>query len=216
MKLGHSINEAFGHVYVKNIPEATTRLQSFVDSAAKVDLQYEVFKAIRGDQYVPPDYIIKYRPELYTFPWNQYLVGNYCTSMAILLDAMRNNYDSYVICDDDVIFYDKDFPSIAESLPSDWDIIILGQMSKTSEEVHGRINMNYVRVRNYDLPGCHCIAFNKRLYWKQLHNYMGFDSHGRFGDVTVGDMSLTDVNVYYISPNICYQERVVLKPYTIH
>jgi hypothetical protein len=77
--------------------------------------------------------------------------------------------------------------------------------------------MNFVQVHQSDIPGCHCIAFNKRIYWKQLHNYMGFDSHGRFGDVTVGDMSLTeDIKVYCISPNICYQERELLKPYTIH
>ena len=216
MKLGHALNEAFGHVYVKNIPEATTRLASFIEAAARVDLQYEVFKAVRGDQYVPQDYIIKYRPELYPIPANQYLVGNYCSAMAILLDAMRNNYDSYVTCDDDVIFYDEDYPSILKSLPNDWDIIIMGQMSKTSEHISENINMNFTKVHNYDIPGCHCMAINKKLYWKQLHSYMGFDSHGRFGDVTVGDMSLTDVNVYYISPNICYQERSILRPYTIN
>lgn len=217
MKLGKAVNEAFGHVYVRNIAEATTRLNSFKNSANSIELDYEIFRAVRGDKYVPHDYVIKYRPEIYVFPWNQYLVGNYCTAMALLLDAMRNDYDSYVLCDDDVVFYDKDFSSLTKNLPEDWDIVILGQMAQVDMDISEDVDISYIKVHNADLPGCHCIAFNKKVYWKQLHSYMGFDSHGRFGDVTVGDMSLTDeVNVYYISHHICYQERSVLKPYTIH
>ena len=216
MKLGEALNEAFGHVYVKNLPKATLRERSFKNTANLINLKYELFRAISGNSYVPKDYLIKYRPECYPNPHNQYLAGNFCTSMAILLDAMKNDYDSYVICDDDTVFYNIECESLLPNLPKDWDILILGQMLPVPIDTTQTVSVDFTRVQTADLPGCHCIVINKKLYWKQLVNYMGFDQHGRFGDVTVGDMSMTDdIKVYYAATNLCYQERELIKPYTI-
>jgi len=222
MKLGKAINEAFSHVYVKNIAESTKRLESFTNSAKTVDLDYEVFKAIRGTDYVFEDYIVKFRPELYPSPHNQYLVGNYCTSLAVHLNAMQNNYDSYVICDDDVVFYDISCESFINKLPPDWDVIVLGD-DIFKPQHHGELNLEethsftFNRMRNMDIAGCHCVAFNKSIYWTMMqYCFMSFDANGRFGDVTVGDMTyIPNIFVYQISPNICHQERIKLKPYTI-
>lgn len=221
MKLGKAINEAFSHVYVKNITAATKRLESFTTAAQRIGLDYEVFKAIRGTDYVSDSYEIKCRPEAYPIPYNQYLVGNYCTALAAHLDAMRHDYDSYVICDDDVVFYDISCESFADKLPSDWDIIVLGDDIRKPQE--GELDpeevypVTFNRIQNIEIAGCHCIAFNKTVYWTMMQDsYMNFDSHGRFGDVTVGDMTHNpNIFVYQASPNICHQERVKLKPYTI-
>jgi GR25 family glycosyltransferase involved in LPS biosynthesis len=221
MKLGKAINEAFGHVYVKNIAEATRRLESFTNTAQIIDLDYEVFKAIRGTDYVFDDYVVKFRPELYPSPHNQYLVGNYCTTLAAHLDAMRHNYDSYVICDDDVVFHDISCESFADKLPLDWDVIVLGD--DIFKHQQGEVNLEkthsvtFNRMQNIDIAGCHCVAFNKSIYWTMMqYCFMSFDSNGRFGDVTVGDMTyIPNIFVYQASPNICHQERVKLKPYTI-
>lgn len=215
MKLGKALNECFDKVYVKNIASAKKRLESFNIVANLIELDYQLVQAIEGSKYISKDYIIKHRPECYPPPHNQYLVGNYCTSLYILLDAMRNNYNSYVICDDDTIFYDIDVESISDNLPSKWDIIILGDMQYKS--VLGSItDITFDRVLFREVAGCHCIAFNKSIYWTMLYAYMSFDYHGRFGDVTIGDLSTNpELSVYQVRPDFCYQERTSLKPYTI-
>jgi hypothetical protein len=38
--IGKAINEAFGHVYVKNVAESTKRLESFTNTAQIIDLDY--------------------------------------------------------------------------------------------------------------------------------------------------------------------------------
>ncbi len=221
MKLGKALNEAFEHVYVRNIAQATKRLSYFENAAKLIELEYEVFRAVRGVDYVSEDYIIKFRPELYPTPHNQYLVGNYCTTLATHLDAMRHGYESYVSCDDDVIFYDIHCESFANNLPPNWDVIVLGddifkaqQKDLDPLETH---TITFNRIQNTEIAGCHCVAFNKSMYWPLMqHCFMSFDVHGRFGDVTVGDMTYNpNIYVYQVSPSLCRQERVELKPYTV-
>jgi hypothetical protein len=222
MKLGKLLNESFDHVYVKNMSDAKKRLKSFEDSASLIDLTYEVYKAIEGTKYVPQEYEIKYRPELYPIPANQYLVGNLFTTMSIFLDAMRKSYESIVICDDDVVFYDYDFTSIKKDIPIDWDIIILGssiENIKREIDRSNNIELNFLKMsygEAHPVSGCHCTAFSKKAYWKYMIHLLNFDTHGRFGDVIITDMSAQDdMNIYITSTDVCFQDREKLKPYVI-
>jgi hypothetical protein len=212
VKLGKIINEAFSHVYVKNIPSAIKRLESFKKSANDIKLKYEVYKSIVGDLYVPKNYQVKYRSGLYPEPYNQYLVGNHLTWLSIHLDAMRNNYDSYVVCDDDTIFYDIDLPSIKDKLPDDWDIIVLGEMEKT---ITSNENINFIRT-DPKLAGCQCLAVNKKNYYQILNVMLMFNEIGYTGDTLINYLQgHTISNTYSMYPNITHQERYILKPYTI-
>jgi hypothetical protein len=221
MKVGKVLNEAFDHVYVKNIKQATRRLESFKEAAELVALDFEVFEAIQGSKYVPEHYTIKFRPEAYPVPYNQYLVGNYATTLGIHLDAMRHEYNSYVVCDDDTVFNNIHCESFLTKLPPDWDILILGDdIFKAQQNQLDALEVypvTFTRMQNKDIAGCHCVAYNRSIYWTLMqHCFMNFDSHGRFGDVTVGDMTYNpDIHVYTVAPNLCLQERIKLTPYTV-
>lgn len=219
LKLGENLNATFGNVYVKNVPEAKQRLDHFKLHADSIGLQYEVFKGIRGDLFVPENYLIKYRPTLYPAPANQYLVGNWASTVAIHLDAMANNYDSYVICDDDTVFKNAQIDFIKPQLPADWDVIILGEMGGSSD---AGSNAAFVKIENNpnlestDLVGCHCIAINKKFYFEYLLHAVGLDTHGKIGDVLLCLLvENTNMNLYKLRPNITYQERTKLTPYVI-
>jgi hypothetical protein len=219
MILGKNLNTAFEHVYVKNVPDAKQRLEHFQTTAKQIGLEYEVYRGIRGDLFVPEDYSIKYRPECYPVPANQYLVGNWASSVAIHLDAMSNNYESYVICDDDTVFKNIDIDNIQANLPADWDVIVLGDMATTeavgTELTFSKMQSSY-NLEGYELVGCHCIAIHSRFYFKYLQYAIGLDTHGKIGDVLLCLLvENTDINLYKMKPDVTYQERVGLTPYVI-
>lgn len=216
MNLGKNLNSTFSNVYVKNIPRATTRLGMFKQHADAIGLNYEVFKAIEGNNYVQDDYRIKYRPELYPVPGNKYLVGNCYSGIAILLDAMANNYESFVTCDDDTIFYNLELEYIKPHLPEIWDIIILGVMEKvTSQDRTVPIFEKLFDNPRY-IAGCHAIAVHNRVYNTFLMEMMKFDTHGKIGDAVIHMLvQNNNIELYRMLPHITYQERNILTPYTI-
>lgn len=216
MLIGNYLNKTFEHVYVKNVKEATNRLKSFVDNSQQIDLKYEVFTAIRGDLYVPNDYVVMDRPHLYPFPYNQYIMGNAYTFVAILLDAMRNNYESIVVCDDDTIFYDIDVNDDLFTLPNDWNIINMGSM----EYVKPTTNSLSVQLLNSNdsniITGSQCVAINKNAYYTILSNSLSIGTHGKTGDILFHTLLIENkIKMYKIFPDFTYQERNILTPYVI-
>lgn len=221
MTLGENINNTFGKVYVKNLLDAKQRLNHFKSHADSIGLVYEIFKAIKGDTFVPKNYSIKYRPFFYPTPANQYLVGNWASTLAIHLDAISNNYDSYIICDDDTVFKNIELDYIKPNLPVDWDMIILGEINcNNSHELNSQIYfekiVNNTNLEQSVLVGCQCMAINKGFYFKLLLYMLGLDTHGKIGDVLMCLMvENNDINLYKLKPDITYQERSILAPYTI-
>lgn len=216
MKLGENLNTSFGHVYLKTLPRAIKRYESFKNSAEKIGLEYTPFKAIEGYNFVPDEYEIKYRPELYPVPANKYLVGNCYSGIAILLDAMANNYESYVTCDDDTIFYDLDFECIKPYFPEDWDIIILGTIDTVGPQGPSIAWFSKLDDEPIEIAGSSCIAVHSRFYNTFLMEMMAFDIHGRIGDSLIHMLAEQNkVNLYRMFPHLTYQERSKLLPYTI-
>ena len=216
MKLGKNLNSTFSNVYVKNIPRATVRMDLFKQHAEMIELQYETFKAIEGNKYVPDDYEIKYRPELYPIPANKYLVGNCYSGIAILLDAMANNYESFITCDDDTIFYNLELEYIKPHLPEHWDIIILGSIEKVYRQDTTMPLFEKMSNDPKELAGCHAIAVHNNFYNTYLMEMLKFDTHGRIGDTLIHFfIEAHSINVYRMLPDITYQERNILSPYTI-
>lgn len=217
MRVGETLNSSFGHCYVKNVVGADKRLANFKISADTIGLDYEVFTGIRGDLYVPFDYDIQPKPSLYPFPSNQYLMGNLFSCMSIHLDAMRHNYPSYVTCDDDTMFYDIDLQEL--TLPDDWDVIILGQPAWETNIQPIPQDIVYIELTdiNHELiAGAHCVAIHRRSYFKLLMSYMKFETHWKIGDGLLHKMAKeSKLKLYKLLPDISYQERTLLKPYTI-
>lgn len=217
MKLGKNLNSTFSNIYVKNLPRAVKRLEMFEHHAKIIDLRYQVFKGIEGSNYVSDDYQIKHRPELYPPPANKYLVGNCYSGIAILLDAMANNYESFVTCDDDAIFYDLELEYIKPHLPEQWDIIILGSIEKVSSQnatspAFEKIPMDELGL----IAGCQAIAIHNNFYNTFLMEMLRFDTHGLIGDALIHLFAeKNSVNLYQMLPHVTYQERNILPPYTV-
>jgi len=216
MKLGENLNSTFSNVYVRNILRATTRLAIFKQHADAIGLNYEVFNAIEGNNYVQEDYRIKYRPELYPTPANKYLVGNCYSGIAVLLDAMANNYESFITCDDDAIFYNLELEYIKPHLPEVWDIIILGDMWKVATQDRTVPIFEKLSDTPTYIAGCHVIAVHSRVYNTYLMEMVKFDAHGRIGDALIHMLVQNNkIELYRMLPHITYQERNILPPYTI-
>lgn len=216
MLLGENLNKTFGNVYLKNIPRAIKRFESFDQRAKNINLQYTKFRAIEGHTFVPDGYELKYRPDMYPPPSNKYLVGNGYSGIAILLDAMANNYESYVTCDDDTVFYDLHLEYIKPKLPSNWDIIILGQIEKCNMKDHSAPWFIKLTSDPRTIAGCHCIAVHNKCYNTFLMEMMKFDVHGRIGDSLIQMLvEQNRINLYAMLPHITYQERDKLTPYVI-
>lgn len=219
MILGKNLNHTFGHVYVKNVAEAKSRLDSFIRTASSIELEYEVFSAIRGDRYVPIDYQIKLEPHLYPVPANQYLAGNCYTTISIILDAMRHRYESIVICDDDTIFYNVNLEYIKNHLPEHWNVINFGSLESvptpiaSENEIVPTIEL-LTDVKEFS--GSHCVAIHESCYYNLLLECCKFDVHGYFGDRLLYQLAEENrLIVHKMKPDITYQERNVLQPYVI-
>lgn len=214
MKLGENLNKTFDCVYLRNLPEAVIRRKSFEATAGEIGLEYRTIKGIKGYDYVPPEYRIKFDPDYYPYPKNQYLMGNFYSFTYMLLDAMSNSYNSFVYCDDDTIFNDLDIDFIKPLLPSDWDVIILGRMGKLNDVQR---DITFILTDDpYNITGSQCVAINKKFYFKLMHSLLAMDTDGYFGDRLFHFLaSRKEANVYYMLPDLTYQERALLPPYTI-
>ena len=213
MKLGENLNKTFGPVYLKNLPEAVRRRQSFENTARGIGLEYTTIKAIKGSDYVPDDYVIKHAPEDFPYPKNQYIMGNFYSTVYILLDAMANNYESHIICDDDVIFNDVEVEYLKPELPDDWDVIILGRMFLNDK--HGPLRFIPTDDEWY-ISGSHCVAIHKRAYYTLMEGYLTMDTDGIFGDRLLQHLlSQKKIKLYVMLPDITRQERTILTPYII-
>jgi len=215
MKLGRNLNKTFGRVYVKNLPTSKKRLQLFKENAKKIGLNYTVFKAVNGSKFVESDYEIKRNPDLYPFPANQYIMGNCYSGIAIHLNAMSHEYESYITCDDDTIFHDINIDFLKPLLPVDWDIIILGSIPNYNDS-EMNIPVSFTKLNNdpKEIAGSHCLAIHSRCYNKFLMEMMRVDTHGKIGDAVIHSLAAEGkINLYKLYPNITYQEREKLTPY---
>lgn len=216
MQLGKNLNKSFSCVYLRNLPDATKRRSSFEATANSIGLKYKKIKAINGYEYVSENYEIKYEPHLYPYPANQYFMGNVYTFMYVILDAMANNYESIVSCDDDVIFNDVEIDFIKPNLPDNWDIIILGRIDKI-EETDTTNSLRFDYMPGYkEIAGSQCVAIHRRAYSKLMDELLSINVNGLFGDRLYNHLiEEKKANIYLMYPDVTYQDRETLIPYTI-
>lgn len=218
MILGKNLNSTFGKVIVRNVPESKKRLDNFERSANSIELEYEVSESIRGDLYIPSDFKIKQRPQLYPTPSNQYYVGNFLSLLRVHLDALSKRYESYIVCDDDTVFHNLRLKYIKDYLPINWDIIVLGRMCNTIFEDYSdrEFEPTFITPKITDLAGSQCIAVNKKCYYPMLEHMLSFNEHHRMGDMMLDDlMHHKNIKVYLMLPDITLQDTNSLKPYTL-
>jgi hypothetical protein len=129
---------------------------------------------------------------------------------------MKNNYKSFVCCDDDTIFYDYEIDEKEQNelIPNDWDIINLGNIKMKNNPS----KIKFINIKNQPslIEGSQCCAFNNKGYFILLKELFKFEQKGLVGDGLYDQLSKNDkINLYKLNPDFCYQETEVLKPYTI-
>jgi hypothetical protein len=202
MKIGDYINQNFDHVYVRNLKNANQRLEHFQENANLINLKYEIFTGISGNIFVPQDY-----------PRPQYLTGNNLSLISVILDAMRKNYESIVICDDDSTFYNYEvYENLhKEFLPADWDIINLGEM-KYHPNKQNQLDFQNIKYCPAQIEGSQAVAYNKKAYFTILNHLFDFEKTGSTGDGLYDRLMAQDrIKGYIIKPNFCYQERARIR-----
>ena len=105
-------------------------------------------------------------------------------------DVYFNNYQN---------FTQSDFLDIKTKLPSDWDIIILGNIHTTVPNGPVQYNLNHQHT-----PGCHAIAINHTAY----HDYILEGSKREMvGDHLIDRLRERGKRIYNLCPDICLQNR---------
>lgn len=216
MKLGDNLNNSFDNVIVRNISESTKRLDNFKITASNINLKYEIYNSIRGDMYIPSDFVVN-PTKLYPFPANQYIYGNHLSLLNVHLNSMSKRYSSYVVCDDDTEFYDIQLELIKNYLPNDWDVIIMGNMKKL-ESIDNEIiyTPTFFKPSVSQIAGSQCAAINSKAYYSILDYMLSYKTHFKTGDAMWDVLSRSNqIKLYMMYPDITHQNRNTLKPYTI-
>ena len=93
-----------------------------------------------------------------------------------ILLAKKANYDSILICEDDVTFHNNSilyWNSAIKELPDDWDILLGGVSNFDETNLNYKKNISngknyYNLVQIYDFSGEHMVLVNKKAYDKLL------------------------------------------------
>jgi len=125
------------------------------------------------------------------------------TNVNILEDAIKNNYNSILILEDDVEFTDqvKNMESFFKSLPEDWDMLYFGGNHNTHM---GKKPPNLVNDKVCKLHytfSTHCVAINKKSFVEVLNRIKKYDNAL---DVIYVELQKS-LNVYSFYPLIATQ-----------
>ena len=211
MTLGSTLYDVFGKAYILNLKRSLDRRLSMEQKCSSIDLRYEFFEAFDGDNFMLPFYTkdgFMNNNQLGAVTTSRYYTAQYALNY-IIHRAVNNNTPSFIFMNDDVYFNnytsftDHNFSSIKNSLPDDWDIIILGNMFHTfayDGEVRYLPNTTHT-------PGCHALAINHTAYHTIIAESAPVTNV--VGDHLNDRLREKGMKIYQIHPDICLQDRTI-------
>ena len=141
------VNRVCDKVYVINLEKDKERLQSIDKQMKKNNVQYERFNAILGSKVLNDDRFTD-------------LCKNICTDGAkgcalshhsIWEDALKNNYQNILICEDDAMIpdtFDRDFQNIWYHVPDDYDILYFGSIFGSNDD--SLMNKTFLKINGFE------------------------------------------------------------------
>lgn len=125
------------------------------------------------------------------------------TNEKIFESAIKNDYETILILEDDVEFTDqvKDISSFVEKLPENWDMIYFGGNHNTHVGYKSPEVINDKVVKLHHTFSTHCIGINKKAYQPILDRIRKMDQPL---DVIYSDLQ-KKLNVYSFSPAMATQ-----------
>jgi hypothetical protein len=211
MKIGTELNKIFGTAFIKNLKTSTARRNYIEAECNLVDLKYEIFEATDGKLFYDETFCLQHGPYHLTYPGSAGFMGNQKTSYNIITHAIALNASAIMMLDDDCIF--KHTLNISEAalkliklnLPSDWDIVILGDIGGV--EINSNDVISYHRCNQHsEAAGSHGIAINSKVF-TELQAL--FSESTWLGDGAIGRLIDIGKSVYKLTPSICQQDRTV-------
>lgn len=208
MKLGNVFNKLFGIAYIKNLATSVERRAFIIEQCNSIELEYKIVPAINGRDLHDSSFTIQHGPFILTYPASAGFIGNQITSCQILNEAIEQNLDNFIMLDDDCVFNhavnisEKSLIELEENLPSDWDVIILGDIGGkivTSESI-----LYHKCSAHREAAGSHGIAISKRVFTEMQELLAG---RQWLGDGVIGRLIDIGKNVYKIYPSLCIQDR---------
>lgn len=167
-----SVNEFFDKVYYINLARRPDRLAHITSQLDTCKIHAQRIEAIDGAHStfscVPSVNVNKKKVTLLGHSKiSSFEAGLIATHKFILIDALKNNYDSILILEDDAVFspsFTEGFNRVALDMPSNWDVIYLGAL-------HGGPNIKkYSSHLNIavDVLGCHAIGIRSTVFERLL------------------------------------------------
>lgn len=125
------------------------------------------------------------------------------TNIKILEEAIKNNYSSILILEDDIEFNDQvnNIEEYFKFLPDDWDMLYFGGNHNTHMGVKPPITINEKVCKLHKTYSTHCVAINKKCFQKVLDRIKNKDNAL---DVLYVELQ-NNLNVYSFYPVIATQ-----------
>lgn len=208
MKLGNVFNKLFGVAYIKNLATSIERRAFIIEQCNSIDLEYKIVPAINGRDLHDSSFTIQHGRFLLTYPSSAGFIGNQITSYEILNKAIEQDLDNFIMLDDDCVFNhavnisEESLIELEKNLPSDWDVIILGDMG--GDVVTNESILYHKCSEHYEAAGSHGIAVSKRVFTEMQELLAG---RQWLGDGVIGRLIDIGKNVYKIYPSLCIQDR---------
>jgi GR25 family glycosyltransferase involved in LPS biosynthesis len=209
MLLGPVLNKMFGKAFIKNLPDSNIRRKHIIEQCNSINLEYEITEAVDGTKCVSTDFTIQHGQFFLTYPTSAGYYGNQLTNIKQLENIIDLNLPSCILLDDDCSFEhtiklsENCLNLFENSLPDDWDIIILGSI--TGHELLETDNLTYFKVPHHNYAaGSHGIVMRNTVYYDFLRTAKEMK---HWGDGIVGKQIDDKKNVYLVEPSVCVQKK---------
>jgi GR25 family glycosyltransferase involved in LPS biosynthesis len=169
-----SVNTFFSKVYYINLARRPDRLAHVTQQLSLQGVLAERIEAIDGlsssFSCVPSVDVDKKEVTLLSHTKiSSFEAGLIATHKLILIDALKNNYDSILILEDDATLspsFSEDFRRLTEDVPSDWDVVYLGALSLHNVSVRKKYSDTLDKA--VYVLGCHAIGIHSKVFERLL------------------------------------------------
>lgn len=200
----------FNRAYVINLEDRIDRKIKMIHKLEQINIQYQFVKAVdtRNDSE-------KLTKLIETTDYRKIgEIGYKETFQKIIKDAIKNEYETIICFDDDVLFhknFHNKFEEKIKHIPENWEILYLGASEWSNKDLDNFSGEYYYPTLEYDSKfgdgtcGSYAIAF-KRSFLLKFYDYLvSFDN--AFDRVLVGYIKSEQMkNVYVMYPNLAIAE----------
>lgn len=195
------INTLFDKTYLINLDKRKDRLEQANTLTEKFNFEFTRFQAVDGEKLVEGKKGVPVFTEQQTnLRFNKYSYALNLTIAKILKEAIKNNYSSILICEDDVMFkdnYSLVFEDVKTNIPKNWDLFYFGCMHLVPYK-HFTNTIGIVRDANL----CHCFAINSNVFERVLTEV---EKNEKPIDIILRETVQRKYNSYCVYPNLAYQ-----------